>query len=297
MTQKADMNAVTMLKRLPDLRLAVAVGVAEQPKIGNAGEPNVAVSRHDPRADAGGRIVETVGEHDGVIGLAVAVAILDQTNAVVLGLEGREIFAQVFVIHFHAIGDGPTGKVVVEPVHMAPDIGHTGMMTECFGEVESILPIDAESHRVRQHRLACEQLDGQARRDSELFDGELAFVGRPFHLGRVGFILFRRDAETREAEGKERGDREARNKRAKVGDFIGAEAPCSGGILDRGTWRDCFTLINPTLLPQRPRLRHLHEDLSRNGETPLTAAIRITQRRWKIYNNPSPTGRWCPKGG
>ena len=82
-------------------------------------------------------------------------------------IETRERLAQIFLVHGHAVGDGPAGQVVVEPVHVPAGVGHAGAMTERLGDVDDPLFIDAEGDRVGQERLGREQLDGQPRRHAE----------------------------------------------------------------------------------------------------------------------------------
>ena len=50
--------------------LAVAVGVFEEPKVGDAGEPDVALPGKHSRADPVGDMVEALSEDRGVIGFA-----------------------------------------------------------------------------------------------------------------------------------------------------------------------------------------------------------------------------------
>ena len=78
------MDAVAVCSDVRSVGLAVAVGVAQLPEVGDAGVPDVAAAGQHAGADAVGRVVEAVGEDGRGVGLAVAVAVLDQPDAVVL---------------------------------------------------------------------------------------------------------------------------------------------------------------------------------------------------------------------
>ena len=82
--EEGDVDAVAGAERLLDLGLAVAVLVAEPPEVGDAGVVDVALAGEEPGADAVGGVLEAVGEDGRVVGLAVAVAVLDQLDPLVL---------------------------------------------------------------------------------------------------------------------------------------------------------------------------------------------------------------------
>src|SRR5579859_3458630 len=71
MSDESDVDAVAVMKRGPDVGLAVAVGVPKLPEVGDAGVPHVAAAGDQPRSQADGGIVETVREDRGAIGFAV----------------------------------------------------------------------------------------------------------------------------------------------------------------------------------------------------------------------------------
>ena len=96
------------------------------------------------------------------VGPAVAVAVHDPTHPLVLDVVPGEPGPEILLVHGDAVGDGPGGQIVVEPVHMVAGIGHPVAMAERLGDVEHPLLVDGERHRVRQERLGREQLDGQS---------------------------------------------------------------------------------------------------------------------------------------
>ena len=65
-----------------EVGLAVAVGVAQQPEIGNVGEVDVAAKCEHSGGGAVFELVEAGGEDRVVVGPAVAVAVFDQAHAV-----------------------------------------------------------------------------------------------------------------------------------------------------------------------------------------------------------------------
>ena len=114
----------------------------------------------------------------GVVGLAVAVAVLDQPDPLVVDLILAELLGlEVLPVHRHPVGDGPAGHVGVEPVHVAPVVGDARVEPERLGDEEPPALVDAERHRVGQHRLGGEQLDLQARRQPDRLD-RLRRLGR-----------------------------------------------------------------------------------------------------------------------
>src|SRR5262249_2732106 len=79
-----DMDPVTPVQHLADIGLALALRIAEEPEVGNAGVPDLAAARQNARPDAVGDAVETVGKNAAADDLAVPVRVFKQTDAVVL---------------------------------------------------------------------------------------------------------------------------------------------------------------------------------------------------------------------
>ena len=76
-----DAHAKAVMQRLANIGHAVAVGVAQQPEIRNVRIPHGAFSRQNARGDTVEGRVETLGKNGGMVGLAVAIAVLDQADA------------------------------------------------------------------------------------------------------------------------------------------------------------------------------------------------------------------------
>ena len=86
--EEGDVDAEAMCQGLDQVGLAGAFGVLEEPEVGNAGVVDVALARQHAGADAVGGEVKAIGEDGGFVGDALALAVLDQADAVVLGLIG-----------------------------------------------------------------------------------------------------------------------------------------------------------------------------------------------------------------
>ncbi len=145
--------------------------------------------RAGPRADADGRVVEAISEDRRMIGLAVAVAVLDPTDAVVLDAVSLKLrLTEIFAEHRHTVIHRPARQVGVEPVHVAPRIGHARAMAERLGHVEASLMVHRERDGVRQQRLRREQLDRKPLRHPKLSDRPLPLVRGRLDLGFIGRV-------------------------------------------------------------------------------------------------------------
>ena len=96
------------------------------------------------------------------------------------------------MIQGDAVGDGAAGEVVVEPVHVAADVGDAGVQAKRLGDVEAVLLVEAEADRVGQHRLGGPEIDLEAGGDADALQGQLAFVGSESDLRLVGRFAGRR---------------------------------------------------------------------------------------------------------
>src|SRR5262249_34863148 len=99
------------------------------------------------------------------------------------------------------------GKVVVEPVVMAADVGNTGVEAKGFDDVEAVVPIDAETNGIGQHWLGGEETDLQPGGNTDALDRSLWFGRGPRGLGLVGFVSLDRGATKGEAKCREQGNK------------------------------------------------------------------------------------------
>jgi hypothetical protein len=76
------------------------------------------------------------------------------------------------------------GEVVVQPIHVAADIGDAIVEAEGFGHVEAAFLVDGKANRIGQQRLGGEEFDLEAFGHAEAFDGSLAFIGGGSDLRR-----------------------------------------------------------------------------------------------------------------
>ena len=198
MTDEGDMHAIAVMQQAALASNPDALRVAEQPEIGNAGVPDVAVAGQQAGADTVGQVVKAVREDRGPIGLAAAGRIFQEADTLVLDGPLGQVLADMLLHHGDAILDGAAGKVVVEPVHMVAHIRHAVVQPERLGHVEAILKINAKAHRIGQQRLRSEQAGLEAPGHLNAFAGEAGFVGERGDLGCIGSrtcrFLFRRRA-------------------------------------------------------------------------------------------------------
>ena len=119
-----------------------------------------------------------------MVGLAVAVAVLDELEALrgAFHLPDARVTAEL-TDHRLAVGDDAAGGVVVEPVHHLPDVQHAVVQPEGFGDEEAALLVDVERDRVGQARLGGEQLGLEPFGQAELTDGQLRFFRCGLNMG------------------------------------------------------------------------------------------------------------------
>ena len=109
----------------------------------------------------------------------------------------------MFLHYLDAIGDGTTGEIVVEPIHVAADIGDAGMQAKRLGDEHAALFIEGEADGICEHRLGGPQADFQVLRHAEARDGLFALVGRAVDFRLVGLVIGRREVEQCGARGAE----------------------------------------------------------------------------------------------
>jgi hypothetical protein len=193
----AGVNAETIGQRLSGVGFVLALGVVEQPKVGNAGEPHAPFAREHAGRDAAGGRVETVGEDHRLIVIAVAFGIGQKANAFVVPSVGVEIL-EVFLVHGHAILDGAASQLGFEPafgLQVAAVVDNAAVEPERLDDIDSALFVEAEANGVGDHRLGGDQAglgpDGQ----SNAFECFHRLAGRPRDFGLVGLLCGRCDEE------------------------------------------------------------------------------------------------------
>ncbi len=65
-----------------------------------------------------------------------------------LAVVGEFVGREVLAIHGEAVVDGAAGEVVVEPVHVAADVGDAVVQAEGFDHVEAAVGVDIEGDGV-----------------------------------------------------------------------------------------------------------------------------------------------------
>ena len=144
--EEADVHAVALVQQLAAVGAAVAVVVAELPEPGDAGVPDVPLAGQHAGADAGGRVVEAVGEDGRRIGAAVAVAVDDPSHALVLDVEYRANSCPRY------FGTSPRDRRPSgwpgrrRASSCARGFGHPGAEAERLGDVGDPFLVEAERH-------------------------------------------------------------------------------------------------------------------------------------------------------
>ncbi len=99
-----------------------------------------------------------------------------------------EVVAELALQHGDAVGDGAAGEVVVEPVHVAADVGDAVVEAEGLGDVEAVLLIEGEADGVGDQRLGGPEIDLEAGRDLDAFLGLHPLVGGGGDFRLVGLF-------------------------------------------------------------------------------------------------------------
>src|SRR5205085_4067797 len=86
MPEEGDVDPVASRERLPHVRLAVALGVLQQPEIGDASVVDAPLPGQHSGADAGLRLVKAIREDYGLIRLALSLGVKEQANAIMSDL-------------------------------------------------------------------------------------------------------------------------------------------------------------------------------------------------------------------
>ncbi len=153
MPEKGDVDAEAGRQGFLYIRFADSFCVFQQPKIGDAGVIDIALKREDAGADARSGVTETIGEDSGLVRNARALGVLQERNTIVFGLIGRELVFEEFFVHGHAIGHGPAGEIVVQPVHVIAIIRYAVVEAKRLSHVAASPVVETKADRVRQQWL------------------------------------------------------------------------------------------------------------------------------------------------
>src|SRR5262249_21703989 len=114
-----------------------------------------------PEAD--GRVVEAIRKNRGRVGTAVAVAILEQPDPVVLLAVLGKLLAQILPIHGHPVVNRAGREVILEPVHMLAVVGEPFMGAVWSTATEPPGLAEAEGARIGNQRLGGVELEPESR--------------------------------------------------------------------------------------------------------------------------------------
>ncbi len=150
---ESDAHAVAGVQRRPLVGLAVAVGVAELPEVGDAGVEDVAAAGEDAGAGAALDAVEPVGEDGRLLEPAVAVAVLEKPQAVVLPRVFRDLVAEVLAEIGEPVGDGLSGQIVEQPVPVIAVVFDAVLLAERLTDEDPPALVEAEADGIGDQRL------------------------------------------------------------------------------------------------------------------------------------------------
>ena len=156
---------------------AVSICVAESPNIGDIGEKHVLA----PRQNAGGYAVQwggkVLGEHGRNRGLAGALRISEEANALRVGVIARHLIGlEVPLHHCQTVIHRLAGEVLIEPVHDAPDVGDSPPCAETLCDEDAAVISDIESHAVGDIGFGCPEFGLPTSGVSEALDGAFGLV-------------------------------------------------------------------------------------------------------------------------
>ena len=174
--EEGDPHAVARAQHLPHVGSAHAARVAEPIQARDAGEVNIAAAGEQPGADPVDDVMKAVGEQAHMVRLAVARAIFQQPDAIVLFRIVGDALLEMLSQHRAATFDGGRGHVVVKPIHVPAIILDAVLDPKRLGDIHPPQLIDRQTNRISHHRLRRPQLDLQAVRDRERRNLLLAFI-------------------------------------------------------------------------------------------------------------------------
>ena len=147
-----------------------AVGVFQQPEIGNARVPDVAISRDQPGTETIQWSVESIGEDGGDIGLAVPIAVLQLPHNVA-GLSepcrsACKLVCPLF-LHCQSIRQRPDLQIIVKQKTVTSILRRPLKKSMIFRDVHAPLIVETERHRILQLRLCGKQFHGHSGGDTK----------------------------------------------------------------------------------------------------------------------------------
>jgi len=140
------------------------------------------------REDAGGDAVDlgvkALGVERGGVGLAGAVAVFDEADALGFLAEfGDALGAEAAEDHRAEIVLSAVGEFVFENPHVVADIEDAGAVAVSLGDEGAAFFIEVEGDGVGEHGLGGPEGHGEARRELEALEGEQALVGGGVDVG------------------------------------------------------------------------------------------------------------------
>ena len=177
MAEETDADSVAIADAATFVGDAVSIRIAESPDIGDIGKKHILAPRQHTGSHAiqwGG---EVFGEHSGDCGLAGTLRISEKAHALGVGVVARHLIGlEVPLHHRQTVIHRLAGKVLIEPVHDAPNVGDSPPCAETLGHEDSAVVGDIESDAVGDIGFGSPEFGLPSSRISEAFDGAFGFV-------------------------------------------------------------------------------------------------------------------------
>ena len=155
---QTDTDAVAFLQRFPCVGNAVSIFVFEHPHVGNAGEVDFAIGRHDAGRGAIERSIETIGIEPRTLRFAVAVLVFQHPDF--FGILGEVVrclsFVGILLVEREAVGGGFQGDLVAQPVPVAAIVLYSAVEAVGFGNKQAVLLVHGNRGCVKHIRLTGE---------------------------------------------------------------------------------------------------------------------------------------------
>ena len=177
MSEETDADPMAITDAATFVGNAVSIRITESPDIGNIGKKHILA----PRQHAGSHAIqwggEVFGEHGGDRGLADALRISEEAHALGVGVVARHLIGlEVPLHHRQTVIHRLAGKVLIEPVHDAPNVGNSPPCAETLGHEDSAIVGDIESDAVGDIGFCRPEFGLPTSRVSEALDGAFGLV-------------------------------------------------------------------------------------------------------------------------
>ena len=189
MSAKGDSHPEAVVEINPFVRAAVSILVSKLPQFGDAGVEDFAVDRQNTRSRPLFDGIEAVGEDSRFVGLAIAIGVLQQADAVMFDCEFADFITQVLLEKRQPILNRLGRQIVEQPVHVEAVVHDPFLLAKGLGDEDSSLLVKTKGDRVGEQWFGRPQISLHLGWDSKPMNGEftlIRFLGnfRRVSLGR-----------------------------------------------------------------------------------------------------------------